>query len=312
MPKNISGICISANYDEEITHISKLIHDISPKTKIIRFRDVLEDISLLEKCDFIFTLGGDGSVAWLIGSFFSKFGSKNLIKLKPIVPVIRPKSVGYLKQLDFDEKKFHRRFTNIMKNKYSVLQKSVLKIKIDKKEYLAVNEINYSCSPHIGKFSAFLLEGKKYHKITTTMADAAFVVTPIGSTGWALSYGGPILLNEESLELVFAGGIHSSANFVLPRKKIKIQLDLKNSPIMPDTIHAFETASKKRGIKIFDDTEKTLNVVYGPRVMVDGKLIAFDVECINIDPSLTVPMVYLYRETSIDKARKLTKFKKFK
>ena len=48
-------------------------------------------------------------------------------------------------------------------------------------------------------------------------------------------------------------------------------------------------------------------MVYGPRVMVDGKIVAFDVSCINIDSSLTVPMVFLDRETSIDKARKLTR-----
>lgn len=307
MPPKISTICISARHEDEVEYISGLIRKVAPKTNIISFDSVMEDINLLSKCNFIFICGGDGSVAYIVGKFFEKFGEDNLHKLKPIVPVIRPKSVGYLKQLDFDEKKFLRGMKRLLSKKYTILDRAVITTKIYGKEYLAVNELNLTAAPQMAKFDVYLKYGRRFKKITTTMGDAALIVTPIGSTGWALSYGGLINLAEDTLELVFAGGIHSSANFTLPRNTLKIELDLKNSSIMPETIEAYQVARKKHGLKIHENSEQTLRIVYGPRVIIDGKLIAFGITYLEIYSDNTIPFVILDSETTLDKARKLTK-----
>ncbi len=311
MPQKISSICISAKYEDEIIYVSDLIKESSPNTKIVNFDDVMIDLKLLEKCDFIFICGGDGSVAYLVGKFFEKYGEKNLKKLKPLVPVIRPKSVGYLKQLDFDRKKFMRGFKKLVNKKYNTLQRTVLTTTLYGKDYLAVNEIFLTGSPHMSKFEVFVnynkKYAKKYTKMTTTMADGVFVVTPIGSTGWALSYGGQIILDEDSLELTFAGGVHSSANFTLPRTKIKIEMELKNSSIMPETVNAYHDARRRLGMIIHENSDKTLQLLYGPRVIIDGKLVAFGITYLEIKADNTIPFVILDRETTMDKARKLTK-----
>ena len=60
-----------------------------------------------------------------------------------------------------------------------------------------------------------------------------------------------INLDENSLQLIFVGGIHSSANFTLPRynqeyqlndyrNPIKIQVELKNSSITQETIESYQ------------------------------------------------------------------------
>ncbi|MCY3412357.1 MAG: NAD(+)/NADH kinase [Candidatus Heimdallarchaeota archaeon] len=307
MASHIPCICISASSDKEIEYIIKRIENHIPEVEIIRFKDVLKDITLLERCKFIFPIGGDGSVAWLIGKFFDKYGIENLSKLKPIVPVVRPESVGYLKQLDFEPKKFNRGFKKLLNKKYTIHNKAVLRITLDEKEYLAVNEINMSCDPHLGKYDVYIQAHNQYHKITTTRADGLFISTPIGSTGWGLSYGGTINLTEDALELVFVGGIHSSANFTLPREKILIRLELKNPSITPETLMAFKNACRKKNLNCQESIKDHLNIAFGPRIIVDGKLVAFDETTLEIDPSYSIPFVFLEKETLMDKARKLTK-----
>ncbi|MHA2253591.1 MAG: hypothetical protein ACXAD7_24745 [Candidatus Kariarchaeaceae archaeon] len=301
----IRGICISAHAKHEFEQVKKMILDVSPSLKIINFYDVLKDITLLDKCDCIFTVGGDGSVAWLIQTFFEAFG--NVKKLKPIVPVIRPESIGYLKQLDFEEAKFISGMEQIIDGHFTIQDRTILKTEISGHPYVAVNEIFLYSAPQLGKFTVYIKhDNSHYDHMTTTMADGVMVVTPIGSTGWALSYRGQISLNEESLGLVFAGGIHSSADFTLPRRPIKLTLDLKNSSITEDTITAYEKTRQKLGLSEDQSPPDTLAIVYGPRVLIDGKVVSFDTNEIEIDSSFSIPFVILHQETVVDKVRKLT------
>ncbi|MHA2403608.1 MAG: hypothetical protein ACXADH_11505 [Candidatus Kariarchaeaceae archaeon] len=305
MSGTIRGICISAHAKHEYEKVSDMILKQSPETVIINFDDVLQDISMLDQCDYIFTIGGDGSVAWLVGTFFEVFGSvKNL---KPIVPVIRPESIGYLKQIDFEETEFIAGLKSILSGHFTIQDRTILKTKISGHSYVAVNEIYINTAPDLAKFTVSIMhDNSHFHPMTTTMADGVMVVTSIGSSGWALSFRGQISLNEDSLEVVFVGGIHSSANFTLPRRPIKIALDIKNSAITDETLHAYEKARKKHQLPIDEFAHATLDIVYGPRIIIDGKVIAFGKNEIEIDSSLSIPFVFLHQETVVDKARKLT------
>ena len=311
MSIKIHGICISTQARNEYDKVSQMILDLTPDTEIINFYDVLKDISLLEICDYIFTVGGDGSVAWLIQTFFETFG--NVKNLKPIVPIIRPESAGYLKQLDYEEKKFVSGLKNILDGHFTVQDRTILRTKICNNKYVAVNEIYFQSAPQIGNFTVSIQhENSHYRPMTTTMADGVMIVTPIGSTAWSLSYRGQISLNEDALELVFTGGIHSSANFTLPRNPLKITLQMKNSSVNEETIDAYEKTRKKLGLQQDLTSMETLSIVYGPRIIIDGKVVSFDVTELEIDSSLTIPFVFLHQETVVDKARKLTKQPSFK
>ncbi|MHA2504522.1 MAG: hypothetical protein ACXAE3_16840 [Candidatus Kariarchaeaceae archaeon] len=303
----IKGICLSSRYPDELEYVSNLIKKLSPETEIYDFEEVLQDIEVLEKCDFIFPIGGDGTVAWLVGIFFQTYDEAALSKLKPIVPVIRPKSVGYLKQIDYDEKKFTEGFKKLMNQDYYNLDRTVISTEIEGKKYLAVNEINVHTAPNLGMFSAYLHTNGNYYNITETMADGVLIATSIGSTGWGLSYHGHISLAEDSLELVFIGGVHSSANFQLPRKPLKITVDLKNSPVADDSIDAYQRARSLLDLPEDTTAQETLQLAYGSRVIVDGKIVAFGVKEIEIKSHLSVPFGILTKETFMDKARRLTK-----
>lgn len=302
----VRGICLSASQKEEFDAVATMIHQVSPATEIIDFYDVLKEISLLDKCDFIFTVGGDGSVAWLIRTFFDTYLS--LDALKPLVPVIRPSSVGYLKQLSYEKEKFIDGFKKILNNNFTVNDRIILHTIINDKPYVAVNEIYLSVAPHIGTFNLSLGHSNvEYSPMTTTMADGVMVVTPIGSTGWNLSHNGLINLDEQSLQVVFVGGIHSSANFIIPTKPLQLSVELKNSSIVAETVESYVQSRKIMGYAIDPRPRDTLSVLFNTRVIIDGKIIAFGETSLEIYSTYSVPFIQLSEESSLDKARKLTR-----
>ncbi|MFV2014559.1 MAG: hypothetical protein ACC656_03970 [Candidatus Heimdallarchaeota archaeon] len=306
MQIDIAGICISSRNLDEYQIVKNLINELSPNTEIFDFADVLKDISILEKCDFILTIGGDGSVAWLVGTFFETF---NTVKsLKPIIPVVRPQSIGYLKQIDLEEEKFKIGFTDLLKGEYHIRNRTILKTTIVGHPYVAVNEIFLMSSPHLGQFTVYIQHNDDgFLPITTTMADGAMISTGLGSTGWGLSYRGQISLTENSIGLTFAGGIHTSANFTLPRKLVKMKFNLKNTIINKNTLIIYEKQREVLGLPKDDDPNSTLELVYGSRVLVDGRIVGFGIEEVEIDSSESIPFVFLNRESVVDKARKLTR-----
>ncbi|KKM25223.1 hypothetical protein LCGC14_1597110, partial [marine sediment metagenome] len=100
--------------------------------------------------------------------------------------------------------------------------------------------------------------------------------------------------------------IHSTANFILPKEKIRLNLELKNPVITKETIGAYNQFREKFKLPKDKNPSKTLEIVYGPRVVIDGKVQAFGVKELEIDPSLSIPFMVL-NESVVDKARKLTK-----
>lgn len=306
MQIEIKGICISSSDTEEYNLVKKMIKDLSPNTKIYDFSDVLEDYRILEKCDFIFTIGGDGSVAWLVGTFFDTFGTVK--PLKPIIPVVRPQSIGYLKQIDLEEDNFKIGFTDLLNSQFHIRNRTILKSIICDKAHVAVNEIFLMSSPHLGQFTVSIQDNDDgFRPITTTMADGAMITTSLGSTGWGLSYKGQINLDEESVELIFAGGIHSAANFTLPRKPIKLQFTLKNTIINENTLKVYQKRREQLGLPQDIDPNSTLEIAYGSRVLVDGRIVGLGTNEVEIDSSDTIPFVFLHRESIVHKTLKLTK-----
>ena len=305
----LQKICVSAKFKSESDLITKLVAEITPNVKVISFESVLKDIAKLNDVDFIFTVGGDGSVSWLIRKFFETFQRVDL--LKPIVPIVRPKSIGYLRQIDLDEKKFARGYKKILQRKYSIIDRMILSTTIRGKKRVAVNEIYLSCTPHLGKFRIRIKEQPEIiSSLTDAKADGILITTPIGSSGWGLSYNGYIGLDENSLQVIFIGKILPAANFILPRKPVVIKLELKNSSITNETIIAYNNTRKRMGLEEDASAESFLNVIYGSRLIIDGKIVEFDVDSLEIASNLSAPFVFLQKQTNFDKVRKLTSSRK--
>ena len=305
----IRNIGISAQQSTDYLLVRRMIHEENSSITCISWDELITNPDNLKKIDFLFTVGGDGSVAWLIGSFFKAF--EKIDNIPPIVPVVRPESVGYLKQLDlFPEDSFRQGFRDLLKNKYDIINRTIFKTTLNNQEFISVNEIFLACNPHIGKFTVSLENGTKSDIITEQLADGLIISTAMGSTAWGLSHHGLISVNEQALELIFVGATHGGANFILPNEKlINIKLELKNPVVTKETVYAYTEARKKLKLPVDNNPRKTLSLVYGPRIIVDGKMVGFGLSKpleILINSTETIPFVSIHKQSILDKARKLT------
>ncbi|MHA2362894.1 MAG: hypothetical protein ACXAC7_02985 [Candidatus Hodarchaeales archaeon] len=309
----IRGVGISAHAEEEFELVKRMIHQEDSRIECLSFDSIIENPQYLDSINFLLTVGGDGSVAWLVGTFFKAF--ERVDTIKPIVPVVRPESVGYLKQLDLSpERKFRKGFRELLKGHYEIENRTILKTNIGGQSMVSVNEIFLDCTPHLGKFEVSIENGSKKETVTEHYADGVMLVTAIGSTAWALSHGGFLNVNEDALELIFIGATHHGANFILPRTSpIKIRLELKNPVVTKETVFAYNEARKKLNLPYDDNSRDTLGLVYGSRLIVDGKVVGFSQFSnpdgsteITIDPSMSIPMVSIQKQSTLEKARKFT------
>ena len=307
-PTKIRGVIVSSREKAEYELVRKQILECDPSIFVAHFDTFLHSPDILrDKIDLILTIGGDGSVAWLVGAYYKAFDS--IDGIKPIVPVVRPESVGYLKQLELEGENFKEGFKKLIQGEYEVVKRTVLHISVDDLSMIAVNEVLLSSNPHLGKFTISIANGQGIEEVIAEIyADGAMIATSIGSTAWSLSHGGLLNLHEDSLQLIFIGAMHRGANYIIPKKgTIYINLDLKNPVITKETIFAYNQAREKRKLPRDDNARHTLSVVYGSQVLVDGKVLTFGSKTIKIDSSWSIPFVTIKDHTIYEKARRYTK-----
>lgn len=306
-PDKIRGVVVSAKEKSEFELVKNWILECDDSLIVASFDDILFSPDILnDKIDLILTLGGDGSVAWLVGAYYKTFDT--IKGMKPIVPVVRAESVGYLKQLDFEEEKFKEGFMKLLHNDYDVVQRTVLQITVDDQKIVAVNEVLLSSSPHLGRFTISIENGTETDIIAEIFADGAMIATSIGSTAWSLSHGGLLNLHEDSLQLVFIGAMHRSANYIIPKSgSILMDLDLKNPVVTKETVFAYNQAREMRNLPHDDNARETLGIVYSTQVLVDGKVLTFGSKSLSINPDWSIPFVTIKDHTIYEKARRYTK-----
>ena len=69
----------------------------------------------------------------------------------------------------------------------------------------------------------------------------------------------------------------------------------------------YQKRRKQLGLPEDVDTNATLEIAYGSRALVDGRIVGLGVREIEIDSSDSIPFVFLHRESIVDKTLKLTK-----
>ncbi len=261
---------------------------------------------VIQWSDVILTVGGDGVVAWAVREYYQRTGT--LKGLKPIVPVVKPESVGYLRQIEImPEERFWDGIEQLLNGNYRVQNRTVLKVKWETynivQSNIAVNEVVVDSTPNVGRFSVNLPEGQ----LTEVFGDGILISTAIGSTAWSLSLGGLININEDALQIIFLGGMHGSANFIIPRTKVDVEVNVKNPAVLRETINILNETLVNEGVRPLHDAERTLKVIFSPRLILDGKILQFGVKKITIYPDLSIPMAILRTETILEKVRKITR-----
>lgn len=146
-------------------------------------------VDSIELSDFIIIIGGDGT--------FLRASKQIINNPRLDILAINAGSLGFLTEIKIEEAFIH--IENYLKGEYILKVRKLLEVNIRGQIYYALNEAVISKEGVMSKLlriSAF--DNGNY--INTYRGDGLIVATPIGSTAYSLSAGGPIISTD--LEVV--------------------------------------------------------------------------------------------------------------
>ncbi|HJY64478.1 MAG TPA: NAD(+)/NADH kinase [Ignavibacteria bacterium] len=184
LPEVVLKLCSKMKKDK-INYVldSKLAKIISSKTGFkFSSTEKSEAKSLVTKCDFIISIGGDGTfltTAKLVGN-----------KGIPIIGVNYGK-LGFLAENSADN--IGSFIKDIIIGKYNIVERTVLQAKVQgvKKTIFGINEIVINQSGIVKTIQIKASYNKQL--VNSYHADGLIAATPTGSTAYSLSAGGPIV-----------------------------------------------------------------------------------------------------------------------
>lgn len=188
------GLNINSSKDKAgliLKEVKECVEAIFPDTQVFLFKDSeIEDRTILDKLQFMITLGGDGTIIRtaraLCDSNVPIFG-------------VNIGNLGFLASVE--KKELEKALLEIKENNYNIEDRIMLKCEIANKEntlvYGSLNDIVLSkgALARMVKYQ-IRVDGNLY---TEFSADGVILSTPTGSTAYALSAGGPILYPTLSL-----------------------------------------------------------------------------------------------------------------
>ncbi len=225
--KLITSVLVKIQKWSESTGVQVLFHPIlknqlPPQAKIAK-----SEKNLIDKSDALLSIGGDGSflsVAHMVKSTD-----------KPVIG-INLGGLGFL--ADIEPENIESYLMKIHKGDYQITNRMILQAQLirknkELKRFYAINDIfiNRYSTPKLTSISAWY--GDDF--ITNFQADGIIIATPIGSTAYSLSAGGPII--EPSLHAFLLTPIcpHSLTErpVILPSgKDIRLVIDKKNPDLL--------------------------------------------------------------------------------
>ena len=146
---------------------------------------IMEFSKLIQKCDILFAIGGDGTILSTV---------RRLKSLSKPIMGIHIGGLGFLSECT--ESNLESTIKSILNNKYVVSERMLLELQIcsnngREKKIRALNDIVVEQGS-----SARLLKvevGVSKHYLNTFEGDGVIFSTPTGSTAYSLSAGGPII-----------------------------------------------------------------------------------------------------------------------
>ncbi|MCH7516549.1 MAG: NAD(+)/NADH kinase [Bacteroidetes bacterium] len=154
------------------------------KIKIETDEDFLcDDKEIYEKCDLIISIGGDGTM--LTTAYQAQFYEKPVLGLNI-------GKLGFLAEVDISQ--IDKIIKDIKNENYQVQERMVItgeSVNYPVEKLYAINDIVIDKGgwPKMIEITV-LVDGEH---VATFSADGVIVATPIGSTGYALSTGGPVV-----------------------------------------------------------------------------------------------------------------------
>ena len=146
---------------------------------------IMNFLQLVEKCDILFAIGGDGTILSTVRRLEQN--------MKPIMG-IHIGGLGFLSECT--ERNLKESINSILKNEYLISKRMLLEVQVSPlndaiQTLWALNDIVVDHGP-----SARLLKAEvqvSNHYLNTFEGDGVIFSTPTGSTAYSLSAGGPII-----------------------------------------------------------------------------------------------------------------------
>lgn len=232
---NTIGIIAKHNIQHEQTFVRKLCAFLQKKGKevvldanaaqLLKKRNGISKKALLQKVDLAIVLGGDGTLLKTARSISCNgvyILGVNLGKL------------GFLTELS--KREMFRKLYVILQGRYAMDARSMLRVTLERKgkevaSSLALNDVVINQ----GAFARLIqLEiSIDRRNIATFNADGLIIATPTGSTGHALSAGGPIVQpNVTGMVIVpiCPASLHSRPIVIPDDKEIVVTINTKQRP----------------------------------------------------------------------------------
>jgi NAD+ kinase len=180
-------------------------------------RKIVKDTEIPRKCDYLISAGGDGTFLYSA----KIVGKKNI----PIIGVNLGK-LGFLAETS--TKEINKFITDIVNNKFKTEQRTVLQAYTSQKPERKIFGLNEIVIGQTGTVKT--IEIRTYYNnklINIYLADGLIVSTPTGSTGYALSAGGPIVVPVSDVLIIVPLSPHTltARPVILPDSgKLKIKV----------------------------------------------------------------------------------------
>ena len=196
--------------------------------------NVFKDEQLYELADIIVVIGGDGTII--------HSAKKAAEYSKPILG-INAGRVGYLAGLEGNEL---GNLKNLLSGDYSIKSRMLLSVQIGEKEYLSLNDAVISKGP-VSRMIDITV--KLNGECISYRADGLIAATPVGSTAYCLSAGGPIVdpdLDSIILTPICPQSLYARPILIAPNEVISI------SAIPPEGTGAYITIDGEQTCPILD------------------------------------------------------------
>lgn len=206
--------------------------------------------SELNKVDIIITVGGDGTTINV---------AKNAIKYNKPILSINAGHKGFLAGVEAQNLNDLR---NLAFGKYTQREVMVLKVKVKDKSYFAINDVVLDRDNTRGVIDLTVFEKNSF--VIDYKADAVLISTPLGSTGYAFSNGGPIAdyrLNFISMAPICPHSFNSRPYIFRDDAKLRVRVGNNQKAYLLVDGREVETVSDKEEVEVYKSDYK-LKLIY--------------------------------------------------
>ncbi len=230
---------IIPNYDK--CGILEILDSLKIKLDSLKIEYVIvSDDEDLKNCDFIITIGGDGTII---------HAAKTGAKYGKAILGIHKGRLGYLADITPSELDL---IAKIADNDFVIEERMLLSVSVGDESYYCLNDAVISK----GSLSRMIdINVEIDGNLISYRADGLIAATPTGSTAYSMSAGGPVV--DPSLELFLLTPICSNSLFdrpILFNDDSVIRVSVK----CPKNTEAFLTVDGEKSIKINSDDVITI------------------------------------------------------